>query len=110
MNPSIYSTISFPFLGIEVNPGRTLSLGPLTIHYYGLVIAVGLMLAVEFNADETGYEFSKHALIVIGCDHILDPCGVIGGGSAGRCAVDHPLRHRLRPYLLLRVLLGYVPG
>lgn len=48
MNPSIYSTITFPFLGIEVNPGRTISLGPLTIHYYGLVIAVGLMLAVIY--------------------------------------------------------------
>ena len=48
MNPSNFSSISFPFLGIEVNPGRTLSLGPLTIHYYGLVIAVGLMLAVLY--------------------------------------------------------------
>ena len=48
MNPSNYSAISFPFLGIEVNPGRTLSLGPLTIHYYGLVIAVGLILAVLY--------------------------------------------------------------
>ena len=48
MNPSNYSTISFPFLGIEVNPARTLSIGPLTIHYYGLVIAVGLILAVLY--------------------------------------------------------------
>ena len=48
MNSSNFSSISFPFLGIEVNPGRTLSLGPLTIHYYGLVIAVGLMLAVLY--------------------------------------------------------------
>ena len=48
MNPSNYSTISFPFLGIEVNPARTLSLGPLTIHYYGLVIAIGLILAVLY--------------------------------------------------------------
>ena len=48
MNPSNYSAISFPFLGIEVNPARTLSIGPLTIHYYGLVIAVGLILAVLY--------------------------------------------------------------
>ena len=48
MNPSNYSAISFPFLGIEVNPARTLSLGPLTIHYYGLVIAIGLILAVLY--------------------------------------------------------------
>ena len=56
MNPSNYSSISFPFRGIEVNPGRTLSLGPLTIHYYGLVIAVGLLLAV-FYACHRAKEF-----------------------------------------------------
>ena len=48
MNPSNFSAISFPFLGIEVNPPRTLSLGPLTAHYYGLIIAVGLILAVMY--------------------------------------------------------------
>ena len=48
MIPANYSTISFPSLGIEVNPGRALTLGPLTIHYYGLIIAVGLMLAVVY--------------------------------------------------------------
>ena len=48
MNPSVFSSISFPFLGIEVNPPRTLSLGPLTAHYYGLIIAIGLILAVSY--------------------------------------------------------------
>ena len=48
MNPSNFSSISFPFLGIEVNPPRTLSVGPLTAHYYGLIIAVGLVLAVAY--------------------------------------------------------------
>lgn len=48
MNPSNYSVISFPFLGLEMNPGRAFSLGPLTIHYYGIVIAFGLMLAVIY--------------------------------------------------------------
>ena len=43
MIPANYSTISFPSLGIEVNPGRALALGPLTIHYYGLIIAFGAM-------------------------------------------------------------------
>ena len=46
--PAHYSTISFPALGIELNPPRTLELGPLTIHFYGLIIAVGLMLAVMY--------------------------------------------------------------
>ena len=45
MNPSNYSFISFPFLGLEVNPPRTLSIGPLTAHYYGLIIAIGLTLS-----------------------------------------------------------------
>ncbi len=48
MNPSNYSTISFPFLGLEVNPGRGFDIGPLSVHFYGVVIAVGLMLAVIY--------------------------------------------------------------
>lgn len=48
MSPSNYSTISFPTLGITVNPSRTLSIGPMTIYYYGLVIAAGLILAVLY--------------------------------------------------------------
>ena len=56
MNPSNYSYISFPFLGIEVNPPRTLSIGPLTAHYYGLLIAIGLILAISY-ACKRGKEF-----------------------------------------------------
>ena len=48
MNPSNFSSISFPFLGLEINPPRTLSVGPLTAHYYGLIIAIGLILAVSY--------------------------------------------------------------
>ena len=43
-----YTSISFPSFGITVNPPQTVSLGPLTIHLYGLVIAAGLMLAVLY--------------------------------------------------------------
>ena len=46
MNP--YTTISFPGLGIEWNPGRSLALGPVSIHYYGILIAVGLLLAIVY--------------------------------------------------------------
>ena len=46
--PANFSSISFPSFGIEVNPSRIISLGPLTIHYYGLIIATGLMLAVLY--------------------------------------------------------------
>ena len=48
MNPANYSAISFPSFGIEINPGRVLTLGPLTIHFYGLAIAIGLLLAVTY--------------------------------------------------------------
>ncbi len=43
-----YTTIFFPGLGIEWNPGRMLELGPLKIHFYGLLIGLGLMLAVLY--------------------------------------------------------------
>lgn len=57
MNPANYSTISFPFLGgLELNPPRAWSLGPLTIHLYGLVIACGLLAAV-FYACKRSKEF-----------------------------------------------------
>ena len=43
-----YTVISFPGLGIEWNPGRMLQIGPLTVHYYGIIIALGLALAVVY--------------------------------------------------------------
>lgn len=49
MNSSDYSAISFPFLGIEVDPGRGFSVGPLNINYYGMIIALGLLLAVFYG-------------------------------------------------------------
>ena len=55
MNPANYTTISFPFLGLELNPGRSFSLGPLEIHYYGLVIALGLLLAVVYAGKRCHY-------------------------------------------------------
>ena len=48
MNPSNYSSIFFPFLGLEVNPPRSISLGPLNIYLYGVAIALGLILAVVY--------------------------------------------------------------
>ena len=69
MIPANYSVISFPFLGgLEVNPPRTLALGPLTVHYYGLIIAIGLVLAVIY-ACRRGDQFGLKE------DDILD--GVI---------------------------------
>lgn len=48
MNPSNYSVISFPALRIELNPPRGFSIGPLYIHFYGVIIACGLILAVVY--------------------------------------------------------------
>ena len=44
----MYTNISFPTFGIDINPPRSFSLGPLTIHFYGLIIATGLILAVIY--------------------------------------------------------------
>ena len=49
MNPSDYSTISFPSIGFEWDPIRSFDIGPLTIHLYGAIIAFGLMLAVIYG-------------------------------------------------------------
>ncbi len=65
MNPANFSSISFPFLGIEINPGRSISVGPLTVHYYGLVIAIGLVLAVMYCCKRS-QEFGLTE------DHVLD--------------------------------------
>ncbi len=53
MNPANYSSISFPSFGIEVNPPRILELGPLTVHYYGLIIAIGLTLAAIYGCKRS---------------------------------------------------------
>ena len=60
-----YTNISFPSLGIDIDPVREFSLGPLSIHMYGLVIVFGLVLAVIYcmrRADQFGLTE----------DHILD--------------------------------------
>ncbi len=44
-----YSIISFPELGIEINPDRFIQLGPLTIYFYGMIIALGLVLAIVYG-------------------------------------------------------------
>ena len=43
-----YQQISFPGLGISLNPSRGLTLGSFTIHWYGVIIALGLCLAVVY--------------------------------------------------------------
>lgn len=43
-----YTNISFPGLGLEMNPIREFSIGPLNVHMYGLIIATGLLLAIFY--------------------------------------------------------------
>ena len=43
-----YTEISFPALDLVMNPGRAISIGPLTVHYYGAIIAFGLILGVMY--------------------------------------------------------------
>lgn len=49
MNPSNYSTIFFPALGLELNPPRGFQIGSLDIRFYGIIIALGLILAVVYG-------------------------------------------------------------
>ena len=49
----MYSEISFPALGIALDPPKYLEIGPLTIYYYGVIIAFGLMLAVLYGCKRS---------------------------------------------------------
>ena len=44
----MYTEISFPSLGLTMNPPRSLSIGSLNIYFYGIIIAAGLVLAVVY--------------------------------------------------------------
>ena len=48
-----YSVISFPAFGISLDPPKSLDIGPLSFHYYGLIIALGLILAVLYAWKRT---------------------------------------------------------
>ena len=64
-DPSNYQGISFPGVGLEVNPDRVLQIGSFSIHYYGLIIAIGLALAVI-------YGLRRKKTFGLTEDHILD--------------------------------------
>ena len=49
MNPSDYSTISFPSFGIQWDPPRLFEIGPLDIRLYAVCITLGLILAVTYG-------------------------------------------------------------
>ena len=43
-----YTEISFPAIGLTMNPERYIEIGPMKIYFYGLIIALGLVLAVLY--------------------------------------------------------------
>ena len=49
----MYSEITFPALGIALDPPKYLEIGPLTIYYYGVIIAFGLILAVLYGCKRS---------------------------------------------------------
>ena len=44
----MYTEISFPALGLVMDPPRNIQIGPFNIHFYGVIIALGLVLAVAY--------------------------------------------------------------
>ena len=60
-----YTNISFPSLGIDIDPVRQFSIGPLSIHMYGIIIACGLVLA-------TVYCMRRANRFGLTEDHVLD--------------------------------------
>ena len=60
-----YTTISFPGLGIEFDPIREFSVGPVSVHLYGLIIGIGMILAATY-AMKRAKEFGLTE------DHVLD--------------------------------------
>jgi len=44
----MYTEISFPSLGLTMNPPRNLEIGPFNVYFYGIIIAFGLILAVIY--------------------------------------------------------------
>ena len=60
-----YTNISFPSLGIDIDPIREIAIGPLSIHLYGVMITLGLTLAVIYGCRRAR-EFGMTE------DHILD--------------------------------------
>ena len=47
-----YTEISFPSIGVELDPSKGFSIGSLEIHWYGVLIALGLMLALLYGLSQ----------------------------------------------------------
>ena len=65
MNFDRFTTISFPNLGLEWNPPKAIELGSFSFRFYGLCIALGLILAVV-------YALKRRKQFGFTEDHIMD--------------------------------------
>lgn len=54
-----FTEISFPALGLTMNPSQSFNIGSLQIHWYGVLIALGLLLAVIYACGRSK-EFGLH--------------------------------------------------
>lgn len=54
-----FTEISFPALGLTMNPSPSFNIGSLQIHWYGVLIALGLLLAVIYACGRSK-EFGLH--------------------------------------------------
>ncbi len=59
-----YTTISFPSLGLEFDPIREILIGPLSVHLYGIIIGVGMILAACY-AMRRSEEFGLNEDLVL---------------------------------------------
>ena len=48
-----YTEISFPSLGFVWDPARGFNIGSLEIHWYGVLIALGMLLAVLYGCGRS---------------------------------------------------------
>lgn len=48
MSSDVFTVISFPSIGLEINPVRVLEIGPFSVRLYGVMIAAGLLMAILY--------------------------------------------------------------
>ena len=118
MNPANYSVISFPALGISLNPPRGFSVGPLYIHFYGLIIACGVLWVTPFTilcarAYYCAFSWSLYKNNPISVLYIWEGGLAIYGGVLG-AAIGVALFCKIKkcslPALLDLVSLGFLIG
>lgn len=70
----MHNIVQFPGLGIELNLKNSISLGSITLSFYGMIIAFGLLLALIYafnNFKKVGVDSDKAIDCILG--------GIIGG-------------------------------